>query len=278
MKIALIGAGGKMGCRITDNLLKSNFETSYVEIGENGLKNLKQRGVEVTTQDDAVKIADVVILAVPDIHIGTVSKGIIDKLKAGSMVILLDPAAAYNKDLPNRKDITYFISHPCHPPIFNDEVEIEAKRDFFGGIKAKQAIVCAIMQGPEEDYIKGEEVAKAIYGPILRSHRITMEQMTMLEPTLAETISSCLVVFLGEALEETVRRGVPYDAARDFLLGHINVQLAIVFKELDTQFSDACKVAIEYGNKNLIQDGWQKLFDKEKVAEQVDIMLHPVKL
>ena len=45
-----------------------------------------------------------------------------------------------------------------HRPIVNDEVEPEARMDFWGGIAAKQHIVCALMQGGEGDYTLGEQV------------------------------------------------------------------------------------------------------------------------
>ncbi|HZG55517.1 phosphogluconate dehydrogenase C-terminal domain-containing protein, partial [Paenibacillus sp.] len=159
----------------------------------------------------------------------------------------------------------------------NDETTPEAKRDFFGGVAAKQAIVCALMQGPEEHYAVAEAVAQAMYAPILRTHRITVEQMAMLEPTMAETISSMMVTVLGEAMDEAVKRGVPYEAAKDFMLGHINVQLAIVFEKTNP-FSDACLVAIEYGKKAMLKDNWRDLYNPEKVYDQIDVMLHPEKL
>jgi dihydrodipicolinate reductase len=31
-KVVLVGAGGKMGCRITDNLKDSAYEMSYLEL------------------------------------------------------------------------------------------------------------------------------------------------------------------------------------------------------------------------------------------------------
>ncbi len=40
----------------------------------------------------------------------------------------------------------------------NDETDPEARRGFFGAMKAKQYTVCALMQGPEEDYSKGEQI------------------------------------------------------------------------------------------------------------------------
>ncbi len=275
--IALIGAGGKMGCRITDNLKDTDLTVYYVENGENGRANLASRGLQPTPQEVAVPQADVVILAVPDIKIGVISAGIVPQMKAGAMVVLLDPAAAYLGKLPERSDVTYFVSHPCHPPVFNDEIG-EARRDYFGGIQAKQAIVCALMQGPEEHYSLGERVAQTIFAPVMRSHRITVEQMAMLEPTMAETLGSMFAVMYREAMDEAVKRGVPYEAARDFMLGHINIQLAIVFGEAGNPFSDACKIAIEYGKRYVIKEGWQELYSPEKVYEQIDMMLHPEKM
>lgn len=277
LSFALIGAGGKMGCRITDNFLKSERSVYYVEIGERGIENLAQRGICPTPQAEAVGLADVIILAVPDVAIGIIASKVVPAMKSGAMLMVLDPAAAYAGKLPEREDITYFVAHPCHPPVFNDEVTPEAKKDFFGGVAAKQAIVCALMQGPESHYLIGEETAKAMYSPVMRSHRITVEQMAMLEPAMAETISSMMVTVLGEAMDEAVKRGVPYEAAKDFMLGHINIQLAIVF-EKSNPFSDACKIAIDYGRKTMIKEGWQHLFEPDSLYEQIDVMLHPEKL
>jgi hypothetical protein len=277
VQIALIGAGGKMGCRITDNLRKGSHNVSYVEIGSRGIERLAERGIEPVKQEDAIADADVIILAVPDVAIGQISKEVVPLMKTGALLMLLDPAAAYLGELPARDDVSYFVAHPCHPPVFNDEITVEAKRDFFGGVAAKQAIVCALMQGPEDQYTLGEYIAKEMFAPVMRSHRITVEQMAILEPTMAETISSMMVTVLGEAMEEAVKQGVPYEAAKDFLLGHINIQLGIVFEKVNP-FSDACLVAIEYGRKAMIKEGWKELFRPESVFEQVDVMLHPEKL
>ncbi|WP_277995983.1 phosphogluconate dehydrogenase C-terminal domain-containing protein [Rhizobium sp. Leaf371] len=127
--------------------------------------------------------------------------------------------------------------------MFNDETEMAAKKDHFGGIAAKQHIVSALMQGPEEHYALGEEVAKTIWAPVMRSHRVTVEQMAILEPGLSETVCASLLVVMSQALDECVKRGVPEQAARDFLLGHMNVLGAVIFKEVDGVFSDACNKA-----------------------------------
>ncbi|MEQ9690468.1 MAG: phosphogluconate dehydrogenase C-terminal domain-containing protein, partial [Bauldia litoralis] len=171
--------------------------------------------------------------------------------------------------LPERSDITYFVTHPCHPPIFNDETDPETKRDFFGGIAAKQAVVCALMQGPEEHYALGEKVAKAIYAPVMRSHRITVEGMALLEPGLSETVCASLLDIMREAMDEVVARGVPREAARDFLLGHVNILAAVIFKEIDGVFSDACNKAMEFGKPALMRDDWKRVFEPEEIAASI---------
>ena len=276
--IALIGAGGKMGCRITNNLIRTDLRFLPVETGERGIENLKQWGLTPVPQAEAVPAADIVVFAVPDVLIGKIAGGIVPAMKPGSLLMLLDPAAAYLDQLPIREDIGYVVSHPCHPPVFNDETDPEARRDFFGGVKAKQSIVTALMKGPESDFVRGEALAKLQYGPILRSHRITVEQMAILEPAMAETVSSMLVTLMGDALREAVKAGVPEEAAYDFMMGHVNVQLGIVLGRAGYNFSDACLTAIEYGRNRIIREGWESVFQPDSVREQIDIMLHPERL
>jgi D-apionate oxidoisomerase len=206
---------------------------------------------------------------VPDTHIGKVASGISAKLENGTMVVALDAAAPFAGHFPARPDLTYFVTHPCHPPIFNDETDLAAKRDHFGGALAKQHIVNALMQGPESAYDLGEEIAKVIWAPVMRSHRVTVEQMALLEPGLSETVVATLLVVMREALEEVVARGVPKEAARDFLLGHMNVLGAVIFGEAEGVFSDACNKAIEFGKPTLMRPDWKKVFEPQEIADSI---------
>jgi D-apionate oxidoisomerase len=270
MTIALLGAGGKMGLRCTDNLKNSDYRVHHVEISEPGQTALAGRGVEATPLEEAVKDADAVILAIPDLLIGRVSQQVVPMLKPGTIVVILDAAAPYAGQLPERKDISYFVTHPCHPPVFNDETDPETRRDFFGGIKAKQHIVCALMQGPEEAYAAGEKIARTIFAPVMRAHRCTMEQIAILEPALSETVAATCIVMIREAMDEAIRRGVPPEAARDFLLGHINIELALVFEELKSaRFSDGALKAIEEAKTKLFQPDWKRVFEPEEILESV---------
>ena len=48
----------------------------------------------------------------------------------------------------------------------------------------------------------GEEIAKIIWAPVMRSHRVTVEQMALLEPGLSETVCASLLVVMREAMDE----------------------------------------------------------------------------
>jgi hypothetical protein len=265
--IALFGAGGKMGCRITDNLKNGEYPVFYVEVSETGIANLRQRGLEPTPQDRALGEADVIVLAVPDNLIERISREIVPALKPGALVVCLDPAAPCANRIATREDVSCFVTHPCHPPVFNDETDPEARRDYFGGIKAKQNIVCALFHGPEEDYARGEAIARRMYAPVMSAHRVTVEQMAILEPALSETTSQTCLQVVREALDEAIRRGVPPEAARDFILGHINIQLAIFFGEVNVQFSDGARKAMDRARAQIIQPDWKKVFEPENIRE-----------
>src|SRR6516164_4255163 len=170
--VALFGAGGKMGCRITDNLKQSEYSMRYIEISPAGIENLKKRGLSVTPCDRALAEADAVILAVPDNLIEKVAADVVPSLKSGAMLVVLDAAAPFAGKLPVRRDVTYIVTHPCHPSVFNVETDPEAQRDYFGGIRAKQSIVCALMQGPESDYARGEALCSKMFAPVERAHRV----------------------------------------------------------------------------------------------------------
>ena len=259
-----------MGYRLASNLKGSRFDVRHVEVSEAGRKRLKDElGIATVAAEVALDGAEAVILAVPDTIIGKVAAGISDKLKPGTMVVVLDAAAPFAGHLPDRKDLTYFVTHPCHPPIFNDETEMRAKTDYFGGIAAKQHIVSSLMQGPESAYALGEEIAKLIWAPVMRSHRVTVEQMALLEPGLSETVCATLLVVMKEAMDEVVQRGVPREAARDFLLGHMNVLGSVIFEEKPGVFSDACNKAIEFGKPALMRDDWRRVFEPDELAASI---------
>ena len=273
--IALMGAGGKIGCRIADRLKHTAYRVHYVEVGEAGQENLRRRGLETTAQDEALRQADFVILAVPDRLIERISAEISPALRSGAMVVCLDPAAPCAGKVKMRQDVRYLVTHPCHPPVFSDETDPEAQRDFYGGVKAKQNVVCALLQGTEDDYARGEAVVCQMFAPVMKVHRVTVQQMAILEPALVETTSQTCIQTIREALDEAIRRGAPAEAARDFLLGHINIQLAIFFGEVDVRFSDGAIKAMERARAQIFQPDWKKVFEPENVRESLEAITTP---
>lgn len=270
LKVTLTGAGGKMGLRLTYNLKSSGYDMSYLEISEQGIKKLNEQGIEVSDPGLCIPHSDIVILAVPDVALEKVSSEYIPMMKPGSLAVTLDPAAALAGKLYNRPDVAYFITHPTHPSIFNWEPDEEAMKDHFGGKYAKQSIVCSLMSGTDDDYSKGEQLARTFYAPVSKAHRITVEQMGLLEPALVETLASTCVYVIREGLEEVIKKGVPPDAARDFLLGHLRIQMAVLFNELPgAVFSDAANKALQRGLKEFIREDWKKVFDPDNVKDQI---------
>ena len=268
--IALMGAGGQMGIRITQKLKDNpDYKALYVEVSDEGKKQLARLGLSDTVQDEAVEQADVVILAVPDRLIGPICNDIVPMVKSGTMVMGLDPAAGYAGMLPDRKDISYFIAHPCHAPMFGDETDPEAQQDFFGGDKAKQSIVCSLHQGPEEDYARGEAIVRVIYAPILKAYRVTTEQMAILEPALVETLGLTCVYVMKEAMDEAVRMGVPEAVAQDFLFGHVRCMMGEVFLLAGSTLSEGAKLAVAEAKEQIFQPDWMKIMKIDSIRDSV---------
>ena len=62
------------------------------------------------------------------------------------------------------------------------------RKDYFGGILARQDIVIALHKGAEEGFVTAEKVCREMFAPVVKAHRITVEQMAILEPATAEVV------------------------------------------------------------------------------------------
>lgn len=65
------------------------------------------------------------------------------------------------------------------------------------------------MHGSKEHFCLGEKVAKDMYGPINDRHRVTMEQMAILEPALVETFAQDCMEVVKEGCDPILELGVP---------------------------------------------------------------------
>lgn len=271
--VAILGAGGKMGLRITRKVHASNFNLRAVEIGAEGRVRLKEAGIEAMDQAAALDGADVVVLALPDSVIGKVAHEIIPALGPGTMVLILDAAAPYAGVLPEREDVTYFIGHPCHPPLYSDLDDPAQRADVHGGV-APQAIVCALMQGPEEHYDLGREVCEVMWSPIIRTHRVTTEQLAILEPGLSEMVAMPFVDAMIEAVEICADKyDIDRQAAFDFMIGHLNVEISMWFGFTPKVPSDAALRLMRFARGVVLRDGWEDALDPKKVKEAAELIV-----
>lgn len=264
-----------MGLRITRKLFDAGHDLRAVEIGDAGRDRLTKAGIIAMDADFGLKGAEIVVLALPDDIIGKVAADIAPQLPAGTMLLILDAAAPYADALPkDRPDLTYFVGHPCHPPLFNDETDWAARRDHHGGI-AKQAIVCALMQGPEAHYAIGAEICQAMWSPVTKTQRVTVEQLAILEPGLSEMLAMCMVDVMTEAVDECEAcYGIPREAARDFLIGHLNVEIAMWFGYSPKVPSDAALRLLEFGKSRIMQPNWREALSPAVVRQASDLIVH----
>lgn len=273
-EITIIGAGGKMGMRLLNNLSKKNYNLFTCEISKNGIERIKEKGFEISNMEKIVPLSDFIILAIPDVKIFEISKKIIPIMKEKSTVIILDPAAAFAKKIFLRDDCTFVVTHPCHPELFYFQKTKEARSDMFGGVAAEQNIIIALLQGDESNFKRAEKICRDMFSPVLNAFRITVEQMVLLEPAAVEVLSASCLSVIRESLDELVRRGVPKETAEAFMFGHLNIELAILFKSTNP-FSDAALKAIKYGRKKIFKKNWKNIFKEESINEVLEIMLNP---
>jgi hypothetical protein len=272
--IAVIGSGGKMGMRVSNNLQRSGHDIRYSDVSPAGQQRTQEAGRSITATPEAVADAHVVILAVPDVALGTVSAEVVPQMKPGAILLTLDPAAAYANLLFKRDAVSYAVAHPCHPSVFLHRKTEAEVNDTFGGVAAPQDVVAALDSADENQQTIVEEVIRRMYAPVQDVHWVTVKQMAYLEPTLVEVVACMVGDLLGEALQETIQKvGVPEPAARAMLYGHAQVALAIGLRG-DHVFSDACLVAMDYGREKIIKDDWKSIFEDEELDRVLEEMLH----
>lgn len=271
--VAILGAAGKMGFRITTKLVAAGYEVEAVDLSAEGRKRLTEAGVVSVVEKADYSKADVVILAVPDTAIGSISANVVPQMRDGSVLLILDAAAPYADMLPNgHKGVSYVVAHPCHPPLFNDEQDMAARRDYHGGL-AKQSIVCALMRGSEEAYELGARISSDMWSPVTKVHRMSLEQIAILEPGLSEVVALSFVEVMYRALAVCERRGIERAAAQDFLIGHLNVELAMWMGYSPKVPSDAALRLLDWAIPRVVNGDWEKTLEPQLVREASELIV-----
>jgi hypothetical protein len=50
----------------------------------------------------------------------------------------------------------------------------------------------------------------------------------------------------------------------------MNILSAVIFKEIDGVFSEACNKAIKFGKPILMRDDWKRVFEPEEIAASIE--------
>jgi hypothetical protein len=266
MHVAVLGAGGNMGRRITRSLKDDDrYELRLIERSDAGRAKLAELGVATVDQATGFAGADVVVFAVPDKIVRDVATEVVPLLDAGTAILFLDPAAVAADRILRREDVPCFVTHPTHPPLYDllGEPELEARRDYWGGGKAHQAIVFAHAWGDASRIDEVETLVTHMFRPISRTHRITVDQMTLLEPALSETLANGCAAVIKEGMYRVIEKGVPEAAAWDFLMGHLQIGISIIFDQLDWKLSEGAQQALDESRGQIFRDDWFEIFERE---------------
>ncbi len=272
-QVAILGAGGNMGRRITRALQDDGgYVVRHIEPSEHGRRLLADLGVTPVGLEPGLAGAEVVIFAVPDLIVRTVAADIVPRLDPGTSMLFLDPAAIAADRISRREDVHCYVTHPTHPPLYSllEEDGAAARADYWGGGLARQAIVFAVAWGDGGSTAAAvEKLAATMFAPVIRSHRITVDQMAMLEPALSETLTNGGIALIREGMQRVIEAGVPEEATRDFLMGHLQIGIAIIFEQLNWKLSDGAAMALRQSKEALFRDDWYRIFDREAILASV---------
>ena len=272
MHVTILGAGGNMGRRITGPLVGSpDYELRLVEPGIRGRELIEAQGLTVVDQATGLAGAEVVVFAVPDKIVPAVAAEVVPLLDSGTSILFLDPAAVAADRVPKRDDIQCFVMHPTHPPLYSllGETDAQARRDYWGGGLATQAIVFAVAWGDDLHATQAETLSRDMFAPVSAVHRITVDQMALLEPALSETLTNGCLAVIREGMERVVAAGVPEAAAMDFLMGHLQIGIALIFERLDWKLSEGAQMALDGSRAMLFKDDWFRIFEPESVMKSL---------
>jgi hypothetical protein len=250
----------------------SQYQVLLCESDPARAKALRDAGSEVTPVERAAHESDFILMAIPDALIGRMARELVPMMKPDGTLIMLDAAAAYINELPNPGSVTLMITHPCHPPFFTEQATAEARRDYFGGI-AVQDILVSLFAGSEARFADGTELCKTIFAPVANVHQVTPEQFALLEPAMSEIVVATAAGLMKASLDAAIEKGVPAEAAKAFMAGHAQIAMAITFGAESSPFSDAAKVAIMWGTKEIIRPDWKKVFEPSVLRQAIEVML-----
>lgn len=268
--VTILGAGGAMGRRITRAIrgLPERYELRLVEVSETGRQRMaEEHDLAPVELDAAIPGSHTVVLATPDRLVGPITADLMPRLTPGTNLLCLDPAAAHANRIPHREEINLYACHPTHPPLYDllAEEDSDARKDYWGSGRARQAIVIAKVWGADNTFDVVERLGQDMFAPVSRSHRITVEQMALLEPGLSESVTNASLDIMRQARDIAIARGLPEAAVNDFFMGHLQIGIALIFDQIDWKMSAGAVKALDEAKDVMFKEDWARIVDEDMV-------------
>ena len=257
--VSVIGATGVFGAQVVKNLLRGDRKEKYQVLicKTTGQSFGKVGELEAVELDEAIPKSDFIILCVEDFEIKDYSNKIVPLMKPGATMILVDASAAYIGDLMMKDGCSFVMVHPCHPPLFGPPEE-----------KGEDIVVCLI-KGNESAFEEAKNVCIDMFESVKKVHRVTVEQMVLLEPAAAEIIFNPAALLIKRTIDKVISMGVPKETAESFLLGHALTGLKIVFGKDPHGWTRTADAAAKIGFDLIINKNWEKIFDREELKHLI---------
>src|SRR5690625_3818980 len=261
-----------MGRRITRSLraMPEKYEMRLVEISDQSRElRYNENGITPKELKAALARTQRVVLATPDRLAGRITSDLMPRLETGTNLLSLDPAAAHAERIPLREDINVYACHPSHPPLYDllAETDPEARKDYWGSGQAQQALVIAKAWGPDDTFDVVEVLAQDMFTPISRTHRITIDQMALLEPALTESVTNAALDVMRQARDIAIGKGLPEQAVNDFFMGHLQIGIALIFDQIDSKMSEGAAKALVEAREVLFKEDWERILDADMVKK-----------
>ena len=136
----------------------------------------------------------------------------------------------------------------------------------------------AKIQGDDDVFASCRRIAEIMFSPVVNSYVMGIRDIAFLEPTLVELLGATCLFAMAETVNEAERKGIQREAAVSFLSGHIyNLSANFLGFLGNTPVSDACKVAINLGNKLVLRENWKEIWKEDVLDRVIGTMLHPDK-
>jgi hypothetical protein len=88
-------------------------------------------------------------------------------------------------------------------------------------------------------------------------------------------IAMCMIDVMTEAVDECASRyGIDRDAAKDFLIGHLNVEIAMWFGYSPKVPSDAALRLLEFGKEMIMKENWRDALSPAAVRRASELIVH----